>query len=95
MLHIGFIGTGGVAERHAEALCEMPEVKLVAAWSRSAAPREAFATRYGATARATLRELLDDPAIDAVFVLSKADTHVDYAIEALAARLRRSVSLVW
>lgn len=85
MTNIAFIGTGGVAERHAEALAEVKEAKLVGVWSRNVETRGNFASRFGAKAYETVRSLFEDSAIDAVFVLSNADTHVDYALKALAA----------
>ena len=85
MLGIGFIGTGGVAERHAEALRDVPGARLVAVWSRRAEARSTFAARHGARAHSTVEALLADPQIGAVFVLTNADSHVDYTLQALAA----------
>ena len=35
MINIAFIGTGGVAERHADALRDIPKVRLAGVWSRT------------------------------------------------------------
>ena len=42
MINISFIGSGGVAERHAEALRDIPSAKLVGVWSRTAKNCEDF-----------------------------------------------------
>lgn len=85
MLGIGFIGTGGVAERHAEALREVRGTRLVGVSSRTNDSRESFANRHGARSYAEVDDLLKNPEVDAVFVLSRADTHSEYAMRALAA----------
>ena len=86
MYNVAFIGTGGVAERHAEALAMLRDVKLAACWSRTFAKTEVFAARYGAKACSELSELLDDETIDVVFVLSSGESHVEYSMLALAAQ---------
>jgi len=85
MLNVGFVGTGGVAERHAEALKEIDGVRLASAWSRTPAKTEDFVRRHGGASKHSYESLLEDPQIDAVFILTTAETHVDYGIRALAA----------
>ena len=85
MINIAFIGTVGVAERHADGLRDIPKARLADVWSRTEKNCVEFAQRHGAKAYRSMKELLADPAISAVFILSTADTHVDYAIAALKA----------
>ena len=85
MIGIGFIGTGGVAERHAQALAELRGVTLCAVWSRTPATTAAFAGRHNARAHDSLEALLADASIDAVFVLTPADSHFAHASRALQA----------
>ncbi|MBI2720251.1 MAG: Gfo/Idh/MocA family oxidoreductase [Rhizobiales bacterium] len=85
MLGIGFIGTGGVAERHAEALRDVRDTKLVGVYSPTAANRRKFAENHGVKAYDSAEALVADPAVGAVFVLSTPQSHVDYALMALAA----------
>lgn len=85
MINIAFIGTGGVAERHAEALRDIPSAKLAGVWSRTPKNCADFAARHGSKAYKLLDELFADSSTSAVFILSTADTHPDYAIAALKA----------
>ena len=85
MIGIGFIGSGGVAERHALALQELRGAELRAVWSRTPASTADFARRHSARADDSLAALLADPGIDAVFVLTPAENHFDHASRALQA----------
>ncbi len=85
MKGIGFIGTGNVAERHAEALRQARDARLVAVWSPTEAKRRGFAERHGAEAMESAEALYARPDIDAVFVLAAAEAHVDEACRAMDA----------
>ena len=54
---IGFavVGTGMIAEVHAQAINDTPEARLVAVWTRAAEKRGAFAERAAAPRRAWRR----------------------------------------
>ncbi len=85
MTRIAFIGTGGVATRHAECLTEVEGAEFAGAWSRRMDNVANFVKSHGGRAYASVDEILADPKVDAVAVLSLPDTHVDYALRALKA----------
>jgi myo-inositol 2-dehydrogenase / D-chiro-inositol 1-dehydrogenase len=64
---IGFVGTGGVAHRHARVLGGMPGVELVAATDVDPACAAVFAEAHGARAVPDLDALLGEE-LDAVYV---------------------------
>ncbi len=51
--------------------------RVVAGWSRSAARREAFASRYDLPVVDSVQAVLDDPAVDLVIVLSPPWSHLE------------------
>ncbi|MBV9704743.1 MAG: Gfo/Idh/MocA family oxidoreductase, partial [Methylobacteriaceae bacterium] len=81
-----FIGTGGVAQLHAEALRRIESARLIGAWSRSAQNVAAFAAKNGTAGYDSLEALLADPAVEAVAVLSPAPSHVEHALACLRAK---------
>lgn len=54
-------------------------------WSRTASTAAAFAARHGTVSHDSLDALLADPTIDAVFVLTPAESHFEHASRALKA----------
>src|SRR5262249_34448876 len=85
VIGFAFIGTGGVAQLHAEALRRVGNAKLVGAWSRSSQNREKFAATHGIRGYEGIEALLADPSVDAVAVLSPAAAHVQQAMQCLQA----------
>jgi predicted dehydrogenase len=85
MIGVGFIGTGNVAERHAEALRQSPGARLVAVWSPTTERRRDFAARHGAEVVESAEALCGRSDIDAVFVLAAAEAHVEQACAAMEA----------
>lgn len=81
----GIIGTGRVAQLHAEALTRVRGAKLVGAWNRTPETCVAFCKNYGGVAFPEISELLDDCNIDAVIVTTVSGTHFGYAKQALLA----------
>jgi len=79
-LGFGIWGTGMIAEFHAKALAEIPGVKVVAAYNRTAAKAEAFARQYGATACATPEALLAHPEVDVVCLCTPSGDHLAPAL---------------
>lgn len=82
---IGFLGAGEVSILHAEAIRRCPDAQLIGLWNRTADLGKERAATYGCKQYATPEQLLADPAIDAVFVLTNLETHIQYAKLALAA----------
>lgn len=82
---IGFIGSGEISVLHAKALKSIPGAGLVGLWNRTAKTAEEKAGLYGCKRYATAEELVSDPAVDAVFVLTNQETHLGYVKMALEA----------
>jgi predicted dehydrogenase len=82
---IGFIGAGEISLLHSKAIDAISGARLVGLWNRTSATAEERAARYGCTRYATPEELVNDPSIDAVFVLTNQETHLQYVKLALEA----------
>lgn len=82
---IGFIGAGEVSILHDKAVKQIPSAKLVGLWNRTEARAIQRAQAYGCQRYETPEELVADPAIQAVFVLTDLDTHLQYTKLALEA----------
>jgi predicted dehydrogenase len=82
---VGFIGAGDVAVLHAAAVKKCPGAKLVGLWNRSQDRAKQRAAEFGCKNYATPDDLVKDPAIDAVFVLTNLESHLEYTKLALAA----------
>lgn len=80
---VGFIGAGDIAILHAAAVKKAGGAKLVGLWNRSADRAKQRAAEFGCKAYASPEELVKDPAIDAVFVLTNLETHLEYTKIAL------------
>jgi predicted dehydrogenase len=80
---VGFIGAGDVAILHAAAVKKCPGVKLVGLWNRNQDRAKQRAAAFGCLNFATPELLVNDPAIDAVFVLTNLETHLEYTALAL------------
>jgi predicted dehydrogenase len=84
---IGFavVGTGMIAEVHAQAIRETPEARLAAVWTRSAAKRNDFAARFGCRAVESLEALVADPEVQAVTIATPSGAHAEVAVPFLEA----------
>jgi predicted dehydrogenase len=84
---IGFavIGTGMIAEVHAQAIKDTPEARLVAVWTRSTDARNAFAAKFGCRAAENLESLVADPQIRAVTIATPSGAHAEIAVPFLEA----------
>ena len=63
---IGFVGAGGVAQRHAQMLARIPEAAVVAVTDADAAARDRFACDTGARPYRSVDDVLAE--VDAVYV---------------------------
>jgi len=79
-LGFGIWGTGMIAEFHAKALTEIPGVKVVAAYNRTATKAEEFARKHGAKACATPEALLAHPDVDVVCLCTPSGDHLAPAL---------------
>lgn len=80
----GLIGLGWFGEVHAEALATMPGIELAALCTRRPQRLAEIADRFGVSKRYTdYHDLLADPDIDVVGVITHIHDHRDIAIDAL------------
>src|SRR5262245_20268538 len=82
---VGFIGAGDVAILHDRAVKRCPGARLVGLWNRSQDRARLRASEFGCRNFETPEALVNDPSIDAVFVLTNLETHLEYTRLALAA----------
>ena len=85
-LRIGFIGAGDISNLHAEGIAALPGATLHGLWSRTDAQvpdPAAKAAEYGCALYDSAEDLVADPEIDAVFVLTNFETHEHYATLAM------------
>lgn len=80
---VGFIGAGDIAILHAAAVKKVPGAKLVGLWNRSQDRAKQRAAEFGCKNYATPEELVKDPAVHAVFVLTNLESHLEYTKLAL------------
>lgn len=85
-LRLALVGLGMAVTPHAKGLLDLSaQVEVVHAFSPSAARRAAFAARYPFALCERLETILEDRSVDAVLVLSPANTHLDIARRCAAA----------
>jgi predicted dehydrogenase len=82
---VGFLGAGDISVLHAAAVKKCPGARLVGLWNRSQDRAKQRAGEFGCKNFATPEELVRDPAVDAVFVLTNLESHLEYTKLALAA----------
>jgi predicted dehydrogenase len=82
---VGFLGTGDISILHASAVKKVPGAKLNGVWNRSQDRAELRAKEFGCKNYRTPAELVNDPDIDAVFVLTNLETHCELTELALNA----------
>src|SRR6516164_6699712 len=77
-LRIGVIGLGWFGEIHCDAILGVPNLELAALCTRTPDRLKAMATKFGvAKATCDYRELLDDPDMDAVSIVTMWDQHTE------------------
>ena len=84
-LRVGIIGAGSFGVQHAKALAAVPGATLVAASARTPARLSRFTAEFGGTAYLDYRDLIADPAVDAVCIVLPNDLHAEAAVAAARA----------
>ena len=84
-LGVGFLGAGDISILHAAAVKKAGGAKLVGLWNRSQDRAKHRAAEFGCKNFATPEELVNDPAVRAVFVLTNLESHLEYTALALNA----------
>jgi predicted dehydrogenase len=82
---VGFIGAGDISILHAAAVKKCPGARLVGLWNRNQDRARQRSAEFGCRNFATPQELVKDPNIDVVFVLTNLETHLEYTRLALEA----------
>lgn len=82
---IAFIGAGTVAEMHGRGLAATSNARLVGSYDVDRKKAETITARFGGRVFGSLQQLLSDPGVDAVHVLTPVQHHVPHAIESLKA----------
>ena len=84
-MNFGIIGTGYVAQFYAVAACEMGGSQIVCATDIDVERATRFARMYGLRYHRTVPELLDDPEITAVIILTEPMSHAQLVRASLLA----------
>ncbi len=84
---VGFsiVGTGMIAEFHARAISQIPEARLISAYSRGSEKCREFAEKVGCRPAASIEELVSDPSVQAVCITTPSGAHAEAAIPLLQA----------
>jgi len=84
-LRVAFIGTGGIANAHAEALKQQAGIELAVTIDIDSSRSEAFAAKWGFTrTAASLAEAVDAGGLDLVAICTPPSSHFPLALEALS-----------
>lgn len=81
---LGVLGVGWWAGTLADSIARTDSARLVSCFARTAEKREAFAAEHGCTAAGSAEELLADPEVDGVLIVTPHSTHLEL-VEAAAA----------
>ena len=84
-VRIGFIGCGEIAALHRQAIERIAGARLARVFDREVDKAQALAARAGASVVGSVQEMLSDSSIDAVYVLTRHDSHAALVTQAVAA----------
>jgi UDP-N-acetyl-2-amino-2-deoxyglucuronate dehydrogenase len=83
---IGIIGLGMASAPHAKSLLDLKDrTEVVAAFSPNSERRGAFAAAYGLPVSDSAEAIFDDPAVEALLLLTPPNTHLDLVRRAASA----------
>ena len=82
---IAVIGSGSIADQHLNAIREIPHAKLAGVYSRTKEKAQKLGEREGCRWTTDVHELLRDPAVEVVDIVTSSGSHGAIAIEALGA----------
>ncbi len=74
-VRIGFVGAGGIANAHREALEKVPDAQIVAVTDASVDAAQALAAKSGATVYPSATSMAKDGGLDAMFILLPPFAH--------------------
>jgi myo-inositol 2-dehydrogenase/D-chiro-inositol 1-dehydrogenase len=78
MLRIGLVGTGFIGSVHAANIARHPQTELVAIHDIDLGRAASIAKKTGASVVDNVGEIFESEKIDAVFITSSTNTHIDY-----------------
>ena len=84
-IKVGFIGAGDISVLHAQALHQIPEVQLVGLWNITDDLATEKCAMFGCKKFASAEDLVNEPNLDAIFVLTALEAHYKYVMLALEA----------
>lgn len=84
-IKIGFIGAGDISVLHAQAIGQIPDAELVGLWNITDDLAEEKCHLFNCKKYSTAEALVNDPEIDAIFVLTALEAHHKYTLMALDA----------
>lgn len=84
MINIGLLGAGRIGVTHAKAVASLPNATIAAVFDPIDAAAQNIIDMTGAK-RATVEEIMNDPAIDAVIIATPTDLHADQIEQAARA----------
>ena len=82
---IAFAGAGIVAEMHGRGVAANASATLIGTYDPDTAKAEAITDKFGGRVYSSLQDLLADPLVDAVHVLTPTEHHVATALASLSA----------
>lgn len=82
-MRVGFIGAGAITQRHLRLLARRSDVEVAAICDLDTERAQATATALEARAYAHWRAMLDEEALDGLFVCTPPESHAAPAVEAL------------
>jgi predicted dehydrogenase len=84
LIRWGILGAGDASRRFAQGLAHVAGTSLAVVWTRRQSSAEAFVAEFGGTACTTLEHLLSSP-VDAIYIGTHPDSHLEYSLAALRA----------
>lgn len=82
---VAFIGAGTVAEMHGRGVAAVPNAHFIGAYDPNRKKAEAMTARFGGRVFRSLGQLLSDPRVDAVHVLTPVSHHLSSSVASLGA----------
>jgi len=86
-IRLGFIGTGGIARAHVDAISKVTGAEIVAVTDKDAKAAAAMAEKTGAKVFPSASSLANDAGVDALFIFLPPFAHGDAERAALSANL--------
>jgi predicted dehydrogenase len=82
---VAVLGSGSIADQHVRALKDIPHARLVGVFSRSKEKARKLGEREGCRFTTDPRELLSDPAVELVDIVTSSGSHAELGLLALDA----------